>query len=305
MLTVALSVRALILAVALVAMPQAVVTAAEPYVVIVDWMSGHFIAGTPIVIGTLDDGAPVPPSGVGPLNQVRVPFTLDACHRTLLVDLVYDPETLDFDVPDVGGATARYEFNVEVVRDGTVVASRAVRASGHALAMGTHEAGVYDLRVSLILGLDVDWALRVRAKEVVAELACEPVILVNEVESNPGGVDAGAEWVELHNPSDVLVDLGGWTLTTTHGVTRTLTLEPGTRIPPGAYLIIHFADGQFLDNADESVGLRDNFGRERDVTPVVSDPYDDARTWQRGAEGPHPWAFAPGTQGAVNVADPG
>ena len=53
-----------------------------------------------------------------------------------------------------------------------------------------------------------------------------PKIYINEVELNPPGNDNSLtvkEWIELYNPNDFDVDLSGWTISTTHGVTVTIT----------------------------------------------------------------------------------
>lgn len=39
------------------------------------------------------------------------------------------------------------------------------------------------------------------------------VLLINEVELDPPGPDKGNEWVEVYNPSEAPVNIGGWTLT--------------------------------------------------------------------------------------------
>ncbi len=43
--------------------------------------------------------------------------------------------------------------------------------------------------------------------------------------ANPAGTDTGNEWVELYNPTDQTVNIGGWKLFTTKGDTVTRTIS--------------------------------------------------------------------------------
>lgn len=135
----------------------------------------------------------------------------------------------------------------------------------------------------------------------------EPVtghIVINEVESNPPGTDAGYEWVELYNPTGAAIDVSGWKLQTTAGVVATYTIPSGTTIQAGGYLVITFPS-QFLDNDQESVILMDQSNTEIDRTPLLSDTANDAWTWQRipnGTDtgGSSDWQFLSGTKGGSN-----
>ena len=111
-------------------------------------------------------------------------------------------------------------------------------------------------------------------------------VVVNEFELNPPGDDyvAGAQFAELYNPTSTSVNIGGWKLSTTHYRTVTVTIPSGTSISAkGFYLVTYTA--KWLDNEYESIILRDATGNEIDRTPVKSDPYDDARSWQRDPDG--------------------
>ena len=129
-------------------------------------------------------------------------------------------------------------------------------------------------------------------------------VVINEVELNPPGVDAGNEWIELYNPTDQTIDLSDWTIFTTHGVTVTLTIEEGTIIKPKGYLVLSYWD-QWLDNEDESIILRDVSGNVIDSTPILSDMDNDNRTWSRYPNGydtdsASDWVFRPSTKGYEN-----
>jgi sugar-specific transcriptional regulator TrmB len=130
-------------------------------------------------------------------------------------------------------------------------------------------------------------------------------VVINEVEQNPAGTDYGYEWVELYNPTDQPVDIGGWTLSTTHGVTVTLLIPDGPIIYPGEYLVYSYT-GQWLDNEDESVILRDASGIIVDETPLLNDPYNDDWAWSRHPNGIDTdsaldWVFQPSTMGYANL----
>src|SRR3712207_6326088 len=74
-------------------------------------------------------------------------------------------------------------------------------------------------------------------------------ILINEVEPNPPGTDNGTEKVELYNPSNTGIDVGGWTVSSTAGRTATVVINEGTIIVPKGYLIVgRDSQQQWLDN---------------------------------------------------------
>jgi hypothetical protein len=256
--------------------------AAEEYVVLLDWQSGRSVAGASVLV--------MSPAAAS------FPFEVDACHRRLLLDLLYDPAQLEMEAEGVGSFELAYEFLVEAWAGEARLAQQRVRYSGYDHALGLADAaGTHELRISLANGVDVAWEARVRGRAVHEGLDCLPRVVVNEVEANPPGVDAGAEWIELFNadPSET-VDLSLWRILSTHGETADLVIPEGVLIAPGARLLIAF-DAQFLDNEDESVLLLDAFGVQRDATPVASDLANDDRTWQRVPDGADAWSFGPAT----------
>ena len=127
-------------------------------------------------------------------------------------------------------------------------------------------------------------------------------LLINEVELNPPENDntlTVKEWVELYNPTSNPVDLSGWRLSTTHGETVTVTLS-GTIGAKGYY--IYERGNQWLDNNNESVILRDNYGIEIDKTPLINDGDGDNGdySWQRYPNGGESWSFKQQTKGYSN-----
>ena len=129
-------------------------------------------------------------------------------------------------------------------------------------------------------------------------------VVINEVELNPPGTDAGNEWIELYNPTNYSIDLEGWRISTTHGATVTIVLEEGAIIEPHGYLVISYW-GQWLDNEGESIILRDRLGVIIDVTPTLYDTFNDLRSWSRYPNGrdtdsKSDWLFRVSTRGRSN-----
>jgi len=130
-------------------------------------------------------------------------------------------------------------------------------------------------------------------------------VCINEVELNPEGDDnctCTEEWVELYNPTSNNISIGGWAVTTGHG--RSVTIPVGTIIAAqGFYVLPHYGNGsngsEWLVNENESIILTD--GTEIDRTPVMSDPYDNASTWQRVPDGQNNWVFQQSTKESFNT----
>jgi hypothetical protein len=145
-----------------------------------------------------------------------------------------------------------------------------------------------------------------------AELFCTPVmksidanasaqIFINEFESNPTGADLNNERIELFNPSTQSVDISGWTLGGLAGVASTAALSEGSIIPPFGLLIV-FLPGEFLDNVDETIELRDSSGALVDITQEggLSDDDDDDQCWARVPNGSENWVYQACTLGQSN-----
>ena len=155
----------------------------------------------------------------------------------------------------------------------------------------------------------------------------DSVVTFNELNYNPSSVDAGGEWIELHNQLSVDVELSGWRLA--EGVDY--QFAPGTTIGGGEYLIIaqnpaafEAATGQngvlggytgSLSNGGETLHLLDL--NDRVMDELI---YDDAGEWPVAADGsgatlskidehlgtgdPNSWTFSSnigGTPGSDNT----
>lgn len=242
------------------------------------------------------EGAPAPapwpdaaaPPGAG-FSLARFFLDANACHRRLLADVSYAPTTQ----PE-GSLGLRVEMAIDV-RDaaGGLVGTARIPQPGSSYALGTVAAGAHAVDLRLVNAPAADWSLRVRGLAAAGEPACAERVLVSEVEANPPGDDAGAEWVELWNAGLFDVDVSGWTVRTLHGAPGERRVGDGTVLAPGARLVVG-SPAQWIDNADETVVLVDAFGAQRDRTPTRSDGANDDRSWQTDGAA---WSFARATPG--------
>ncbi len=142
--------------------PGAVAT--EPYSTLVEWETGRFDVGIPI---PLPEAAPA-----GPRNSRTFAFTTDSCHPHLLLDLLFEPDHVTVAGPGVE-TSAPFAFRVAVLdASGLRVVSREVTRSGHGTPLGDIPGGAWTLELTLARGVDVDWSLRLRAREVIGDPAC-------------------------------------------------------------------------------------------------------------------------------------
>ena len=112
------------------------------------------------------------------------------------------------------------------------------------------------------------------------------------------------EWVELYNPTDSDIDLGGWEIASTTVLKKTMTIPSGTIIEPEQFLKYQYQSVWFTDSA-ESVELRDENGIVIDKTPILTDIANDITSWQRLYDGydldsSDDWKFATSTTGSSN-----
>jgi len=131
-------------------------------------------------------------------------------------------------------------------------------------------------------------------------------VVINEVDINPPGDDSVSvsEWVELYNPTDSEIDLGGWEIASTTVLKKTMPISSGTIIQPGQFLTYSYQSVWFTDSG-ESVELRDENGIVIDKTRVISDIQNDFTSWQRLYDGydldsDDDWKFATSTAGSSN-----
>ena len=131
-------------------------------------------------------------------------------------------------------------------------------------------------------------------------------VVINEVDINPPGDDSQTvtEWVELYNPTDSAVDVGGWEIASTTILKKTFTIPQGTTIKPGGFLTYSYTKIWFTD-VSELVQLRDSEGNIIDETPVLTDVSNDFSSWQRLYDGfdtnlTTDWRFGTSSAGSTN-----
>ncbi len=133
-------------------------------------------------------------------------------------------------------------------------------------------------------------------------------VVINEVDINPAGSDYASisEYVELYNPTDSAIDIGGWKIASTVALKKTMIIPSGTIIPPGQFLTFSYQSAWFADYG-ESVELRDKDNVIIDKTPLLYDSQDDIASWQRIYDGvdtdsPDDWElvmYTPGTSNGI------
>ena len=131
-------------------------------------------------------------------------------------------------------------------------------------------------------------------------------VVINEVDINPPGDDSAtiSEWVELYNPTDSEIDIGGWKIASTTVLKKTMTIPFNTVIEPGQFLTYSYQNVWFTD-ANESVELRDENNIVIDKTPAITDIQNDFTSWQRLYDGydfdsSSDWKFVTSTAGSSN-----
>jgi endonuclease YncB( thermonuclease family) len=123
-------------------------------------------------------------------------------------------------------------------------------------------------------------------------------IAINEVELNPRGSDAGQEWIELYNPTDVDINMSDFQITTSFK-SSDIDLPKDAVIKAGETYVVEL-DEQTLSNTAEILVLENSTGKVVDRTPSLVDRNDDDRTWQRIPDGNNEWKFADDTKGELN-----
>ena len=141
-------------------------------------------------------------------------------------------------------------------------------------------------------------------------------VIVNEINYNSPDTLGAGDWVELYNPTDAAIDLGGFAFED-QGEGNRYDIPAGTSLPPDGYLVIareldRFAAthpgvsaviGPFdfgLGNGGDLVAISDETGRH-----VDSIRYDDEAPWPVAADGDGPTLeLVPGTRDPAARDDP-
>src|SRR3972149_6047111 len=131
-------------------------------------------------------------------------------------------------------------------------------------------------------------------------------VVINEIDINPPGDDSKSvsEWVELYNPTDTAIDIGGWVIASTTVLKKTMKIPVGTIIEPNKFLTYSYQSVWFTD-VSETVQLRNADGVVIDQTPSFSDIKNDFTSWQRIYDGvdtdsSSDWKFEFSNAGSTN-----
>jgi hypothetical protein len=127
-------------------------------------------------------------------------------------------------------------------------------------------------------------------------------VLINEVEMNPQGRDAGKEWIELYNLTKENIDISNFAISAQNRQ-FTITIPSGTVIGAGQFYVVKVEGERFSNAFGETLKLIDTAGRTIDATPSLLDRSDDRRSWQRMPDGSSTWRFMAATQGGPNDPD--
>lgn len=114
------------------------------------------------------------------------------------------------------------------------------------------------------------------ASALVVPRVARGQVLLNEVLANPDA-ETAEEWAELYNAGSTQLDLGGWSLSDSngHGSSGSVTLEVGTVIAAGGYLVVVLRAGD---------GLLNNGGDDVELYNANGELVDEV-TWSSTAQG--------------------
>jgi len=130
-------------------------------------------------------------------------------------------------------------------------------------------------------------------------------VVINEIENNPPGDDTTSlvEWVELYNPTNKTIDVGGWIVGATTGL-KLYKISEGTKIQSGGFLTYTYGPLWFSD-ISATVQIKNKNGTLVDQTPPLRDLENNFNSWQRTADGLDTdsgtdWTFKPSNAGSSN-----
>ena len=132
-------------------------------------------------------------------------------------------------------------------------------------------------------------------QQLPAESSTSSSVIINEVELNPRGIDSYTsvtEWIELYNTSDSIVDVGGWSVSSSALSTRSsaIRIPGGIVIPAKGYLLV-YSESPWLNDFNETVSLLDSNKRIVYQAGPFNDDYDDGSSWQTMPDGSDTWVF--------------
>lgn len=131
-------------------------------------------------------------------------------------------------------------------------------------------------------------------------------VVINEVDINPPGDDSKlvSEWVELYNPTNSAVDIGGWSVGATTGTKASYKIAEGTQLKRGGFAIFAYGPLWFPDTSS-LVQLKTENSTIVDATPILRDIENGLKSWQRNTDGldtdsSTDWVFRTSNAGSSN-----
>lgn len=130
-------------------------------------------------------------------------------------------------------------------------------------------------------------------------------IVINEADINPVGDDSRypIDWVELYNPTNSSVNVGGWTVSATTGLRQAYVIPSGTVIQGKQFSILTYGP-MWFPHAGAVIQLKDSNGVLVDQTPPLTD-LQGGGSWQRIYDGydtgsQSDWVYKTATPGSSN-----
>lgn len=106
--------------------------------------------------------------------------------------------------------------------------------------------------------------------------------VINEVLSRPGSADPDENAIEIYNPSDVPVDLGGWYLSDSQQNFKKYRIAPGTIVMPDAYAV--FYESNFNGGPNSLVPFSLDAGRGGEAWLSAVDGTDTLTGYRAGSK---------------------
>jgi hypothetical protein len=135
-------------------------------------------------------------------------------------------------------------------------------------------------------------------------------VVINEANINPSGDDTKypIDWVELYNPTNNPLNIGGWTIGATTGLKYIYIIPANTMIQSKQFLVYTYGPLWF-PHAGAVIQLKSSDGKVIDQTPPLTDFESSANSWQRIYDGydtnsTSDWVFKLGTPGSSNGQPP-
>ncbi len=131
-------------------------------------------------------------------------------------------------------------------------------------------------------------------------------VVINEADINPVGNDAKfpIDWVELYNPTNSAVNIGGWTVGATTGLKQIYTMPSSTMIQSKQFLVVT-SGPMWFPHAGATIQLKNTNSTVIDQTPPLTDFQGGGGSWQRMYDGydtgsSNDWVYKAVTPGSSN-----